>query len=96
MVMTAWTVEYPFIGKVQHLKNPSITRIREFFSKYYVPSNMALTLAGDLDYDKTIRLVRKYFSPFPSGKGSPGICKRHILSGRMKSLQSKVPKPDSS
>ena len=58
----------PFIGKVQHLKNPSITRIREFFSKYYVPSNMALTLAGDLDYDKTIRLVRKYFSPFPSGK----------------------------
>ena len=58
----------PFIGKVQHLKNPSITRIREFFRKYYVPSNMALTLAGDLDYDKTIRLVRKYFSHFPSGK----------------------------
>ncbi|MBO5724267.1 MAG: insulinase family protein, partial [Lentisphaeria bacterium] len=58
----------PFIGKSVHLKNPSILRIKEFFRKYYVPSNMALTLAGDLDYDKTIALIRKYFSAFPAGE----------------------------
>ena len=52
----------PFIGKPEHLKNPSISEITAFVKKYYVPSNMAILLAGDLDYDKTIRLVDKYFS----------------------------------
>ncbi len=60
-----WT---PFIGNPEHLKNPSITAIRKFFDRYYVPSNMALILAGDLDFDKTIRLVNQYFSHFPAGQ----------------------------
>ena len=58
----------PLIGKPEHLKNPSITRIKEFFNTYYVPNNMALLLAGDLDFDKTIRMVDHYFSSIPAGK----------------------------
>lgn len=49
------------IGTIEHLKNPSIKDIREYFDKYYVPNNMALCLSGDLDYDKTIALVDQYF-----------------------------------
>lgn len=60
-----WT---PFIGSPEHLKNPSIAAIRKFFDRYYVPSNMALILTGDLDFDKTIRLVNQYFSRFPAGQ----------------------------
>ena len=56
----------PFIGKPEHLKNPSITEITAFLKKYYVPSNMAILLAGDLDYDRTIRLVDRYFSALPA------------------------------
>lgn len=50
------------IGTIEHLKNPSIKDIREYFNKYYIPNNMAVCLSGDLDYDKTIALVDKYFS----------------------------------
>src|SRR5690606_20209624 len=49
------------IGTIDHLKNPSITAIREYFGKYYVPNNVALCLGGDLDYDRTIALIDKYF-----------------------------------
>jgi zinc protease len=49
------------IGTIDHLKNPSITAIREYFEKYYVPNNVAICLSGDLDYDRTIALIDKYF-----------------------------------
>lgn len=49
------------IGTIEHLKNPSITKIKEYFYKYYVPNNMAICLSGDLDYAETIQLVDKYF-----------------------------------
>ena len=47
------------IGTVEHLKNPSLVRIREYLEKYYVPNNMAICLAGDLDPDSTVALVDK-------------------------------------
>ena len=56
----------PFIGNPEHLKNPSIAEISAFLKKYYVPSNMAVLLAGDLDYDRTIQLVDRYFSSLPA------------------------------
>lgn len=49
------------IGKGEHLKNPSITNIKNYFSKYYVPNNVAICMAGDLDPDKTIAAIDKYF-----------------------------------
>ena len=48
------------IGTVEHLKNPSLKEIRNYFEKYYVPNNMALILTGDLDPSQTIALVDKY------------------------------------
>ncbi len=49
------------IGTGEHLKNPSMVKIHEFFDTWYVPNNMAVVLAGDIDYDKTIAMVDKYF-----------------------------------
>ena len=49
------------IGTIDHLKNPSITKIREYFNKYYVPNNMAICLAGDFNPDETIKMVDNYF-----------------------------------
>jgi predicted Zn-dependent peptidase len=49
------------IGTIDHLKNPSITEIKNYFYKYYRPNNVALCLSGDLDYDKTIALIDEYF-----------------------------------
>ena len=52
------------IGTVEHLKNPSLTEIRKYFNKYYVPNNMAICLSGDFDYDETIELINKYWGTF--------------------------------
>jgi predicted Zn-dependent peptidase len=52
------------IGKSEHLKNPSMEAIHNYFDKYYVPNNMALVLVGDLDFDKTIKEVNTAFSGY--------------------------------
>ena len=52
------------IGTIEHLKNPSLTQIRKYFNKYYVPNNMAICLSGDFDYDETIKLIDKYWGSF--------------------------------
>lgn len=49
------------IGTQEHLKNPSITNIKNYFHRYYVPNNVAICLAGDFDPDKTIAIIDKYF-----------------------------------
>lgn len=52
------------IGEGEHLKNPSMEKIHEYFNTYYVPNNMAIVLAGDLDPDETVELIEKYFGEF--------------------------------
>ena len=49
------------LGTAEHLKNPSITNIKKYFETYYVPNNMAICMAGDLDFDKTVEIIDKYF-----------------------------------
>ncbi len=49
------------IGTQEHLKNPSITNIKNYFNKWYVPNNVAICMAGDFDMDKTIAIIDQYF-----------------------------------
>ena len=49
------------IGEQEHLKNPSIINIQNYFHRYYVPNNVAICLAGDFDPDQTIAIIDKYF-----------------------------------
>ena len=60
------------IGTGDHLKNPSMVKIHEFFDSWYTPNNMAVILAGDIDYDKTIAMVDKHFSKWVK-KDVPGF-----------------------
>jgi len=49
------------LGKTEHLKNPSLKAIRNYFNTYYVPNNMVLILSGDLNCDITIEMIDKHF-----------------------------------
>lgn len=49
------------IGTIDHLKNPSITEIKKYFDRYYKPNNVAICMSGEIDYDKTIALIDKFF-----------------------------------
>lgn len=59
------------IGTIDHLKNPSITEIKKYFETYYKPNNVAICLSGDLDYDKTIAMIDKYFSGWEPNPNLP-------------------------
>jgi zinc protease len=52
------------IGTSEHLKNPSMEKIHEYFNERYVPNNMAIVLAGDIDPDQTIDLIKRYFGHY--------------------------------
>ena len=55
------------IGTQEHLKNPSITNIKNYFKKWYVPNNVAICMAGDFDMDQTIAIIDKYFGDWKPG-----------------------------
>jgi predicted Zn-dependent peptidase len=50
------------IGTIEHLKNPSLKAIREYYYKYYVPNNMAIVMAGDFKPDELIKKIDAAFS----------------------------------
>jgi predicted Zn-dependent peptidase len=52
------------IGIGDHLKNPSMIDIHNYFNKYYVPNNMAVVLVGDFEFEPTIKKVNDAFGKF--------------------------------
>jgi len=50
------------IGTVEHLKNPSLKAIEEYYKTYYVPNNMVVVLAGDFDPDEAIGKIDRAFA----------------------------------
>ncbi len=59
-----WTV----IGEMEDLFNATVEDVKEFHSKYYVPNNTTLVLAGDFEIDEVKPLIEKYFGEIPKGK----------------------------
>lgn len=49
------------IGTVEHLKNPSLRKIKEYFNANYIPNNMGICLSGDIDMDQTIKAIDETF-----------------------------------
>ena len=56
------------IGTQEHLKNPSITNIKNYYNNYYCPNNIAICMAGDFDPDKVIAIIDKYFGDWQPNK----------------------------
>ena len=58
-----WTT----IGEIADLHAATLDEVREFFSTYYHPANASLAIAGDIDPDEALDLVRAYFEDLPPG-----------------------------
>lgn len=61
------------IGEGEHLKNPSMVNIHNYYNKYYVPNNIAICLSGDLDPDATMDLINKYFGDWEAKPLDPWV-----------------------
>jgi predicted Zn-dependent peptidase len=71
-------------SKIRHFKNhpygrdplvglqtiPTLTRedLKRFLKTYFVPGNMTVAIAGDIDRDKIIAGLKKFFQAFPETK----------------------------
>lgn len=53
--------QQPIIGFTEHLKNPRLSKMMEFFRTYYVANNMALILTGNFDSEKVIPMINEKF-----------------------------------
>ena len=61
------------IGAQEHLKNPSITNIKNYYKTYYVPNNMAICMAGDFNPDEAIVIIDKYFGSLKPNRKLPKV-----------------------
>ncbi len=55
------------IGEAEHLKNPSIKNVMDYYRSWYVPNNMAICIAGDFDPQSLIAMIDDKFSALDPG-----------------------------
>lgn len=61
------------LGTQEHLKNPSITNIKNYHKTYYVPNNIAICLSGDFDPDEMVAVIEKYFGQMVPNDNLPEL-----------------------
>jgi zinc protease len=59
---------WPVVGYLPELQAASLDDVREFFRRYYAPSNATLAIVGHFEPAEAKALVEKYFSDLPRGK----------------------------
>lgn len=57
----------PNIGYMEDLDAATLEEFNEYFDEYYAPNNATLVVAGDIDIEKTKKLIKDYFGPIPEG-----------------------------
>jgi zinc protease len=77
-----WTV----IGEMEDLFNATIDDVKEFHSKFYIPNNTTLVLAGDFDKEEAKKLIDKYFGEIPKGNDLEDPKPQHVQLNETKKL----------
>jgi len=55
------------IGHMSDLKGITHQNVKDYFEKYYSPSNLTAAIVGDVDHQEVFRLAELYFGRIPSG-----------------------------
>jgi predicted Zn-dependent peptidase len=56
----------PTVGWMSDLNHFSATDAQKFFDRYYVPSNMVVSIAGDIKSAEAMAIIEKYFGRLPA------------------------------
>lgn len=69
--------EHPYknsvIGSMEDLDAAKLEEFRAFNEKYYIPNNAVLVVAGDIEINKTKKMIQDYFGSIPKGPEVPKI-----------------------
>jgi zinc protease len=61
------------IGSHQDIQAATLGDVRQFFKQYYTPNNASLAIVGDIDPERTLKLVEKYFGSLKRGPQAPPV-----------------------
>jgi zinc protease len=86
------------IGSMADLDAATLEDVVEFFRTYYVPSNAVLTVAGDLQPERALEAVTRWFGDIPRGAPVPPLPGRPEIEPRIGTtvrdhVRAKVPLP---
>ncbi|MBN2659266.1 MAG: insulinase family protein [Spirochaetales bacterium] len=56
------------LGTGEHLRHPSLKKLKEYHKKWYIPSNMGIALSGDLDIESAIAAINRIWGDLPAGE----------------------------
>ncbi|HUB79013.1 MAG TPA: pitrilysin family protein, partial [Bryobacteraceae bacterium] len=78
---------FPTIGWPSDIQSWRLQDLQAFYRTYYAPNNLTLALAGDVDVDQALALVRRFFEPIPEQAPVPPVravepeqlCERRVL-----------------
>jgi len=59
------------IGSQEDLDAADLDDIKNFFKRFYTPSNASLAIAGDIDMGQALEMVNHYFGDLPPGEAVP-------------------------
>ncbi len=72
------------IGSQEDLDAASLDDVKDFFQRFYGPSNASLAIAGDFNPEQALEMVNRYFGDLPPGESVPRIGRQDtLLSGRI-------------
>jgi predicted Zn-dependent peptidase len=63
----------PTIGYSRDIEKLSATDLKNFYQKYYVPSNMVGAIVGDIDLSETEKILNETFGILPKGTPPPKV-----------------------
>ena len=61
------------IGTQEHLKNPSLVNVKNYYHDWYVPNNIAICMSGDLDPRETLKTIERYFGDWQKSDSLPQL-----------------------
>ncbi|MCB1309473.1 MAG: insulinase family protein, partial [Leptospiraceae bacterium] len=56
----------PVIGPMESIQYLNQGMAMDFYKTYYAPNNAVIAIVGDIQFDETEALIRKYFGPIPA------------------------------
>ncbi len=67
-IYTRHSYRNPVIGYDNDIQHLTATMVNEFRKRFYVPSNIVLSVVGDIDREHDLPLIKKYFERIPAGE----------------------------
>jgi len=62
--------QWATIGKsIAHIEDATMDDVKQFYNKYYAPSNAILAIAGNVDPQDILERVNKWYGAVPAGNG---------------------------